>query len=172
MVVLGAYWALSGRDQDAGQGGAPQQLQVAPKFELKDASGKPHYLSQFKDRIVLVHFWASWCGPCLTEIPEFTALAEKFKGRPLQLVAVSLDENWEDALEVLPLKEPTENLVSLLDPEGEFPEKFGTYQLPETYLLGPDLKVITKWVGPQEWNSEGMAKVMEAALQKATHAEN
>ncbi len=136
----------------------------APAFALKDANGKTHRLTDEKGNVVLIHFWASWCPPCRGEISEFASLAQDYKNRPLKLIAVSIDEKWGDALSLLPLRKPTQNLISLLDPDGKLPEEYGTYQYPETYLLNPKLQVVLKWVGAQNWNSPEVKAAIDNVL--------
>jgi cytochrome c biogenesis protein CcmG/thiol:disulfide interchange protein DsbE len=123
----------------------------APPVELKGSDGKPHRLEDLRGNAVIVHFWASWCPPCLAEIPEWLALAERWKGKPVRFMAISLDKGWEDALKILPDTRLPENVVSVLDTTGKLPDLFGTYQYPETYLLNRELKIVSKWVGPQDW---------------------
>jgi peroxiredoxin len=138
------------------------KFKAAPEFDLKDASGTSHRLSDFSGNVVLVHFWASWCPPCLDEIANWIKFAEEMKGQPkVRFVAVSLDDRWEDAHKILQEKSLPSNVISLIDLSKELPEKFGTYQYPETYLIGPDLTVVTKWVGPQPWDSPALKSIIE-----------
>ncbi|MFP4556790.1 MAG: TlpA family protein disulfide reductase [Bacteroidales bacterium] len=71
---------------------------VAPKFTLTDIDGNVHSLSDFKGQIVYIDFWATWCGPCLQEIPYLKKVKEAYTDKPVAFVAISLDdnkENWE-----------------------------------------------------------------------------
>ncbi|MGZ3709054.1 MAG: TlpA disulfide reductase family protein, partial [Bdellovibrionota bacterium] len=79
--------------------------------------GKTHALGDWSGDAVVLHFWASWCPPCLGEIPQWVALARDYSGKPIRFVAVSLDQNWKDALKVLPATEVSGQLESLIDPE-------------------------------------------------------
>jgi thiol-disulfide isomerase/thioredoxin len=140
-------------------------FKAAPAFELKDDSGKTHTLSELKGNVIVLHFWASWCPPCLEEIGAWLKFAEQFQGPNTKIkakfVAVSLDESWNDAHKILPASALPSNVISLLDLSKEVPEKFGTYQFPETYLIGPDLTVVTKWVGAQNWENPGLKNILE-----------
>jgi cytochrome c biogenesis protein CcmG, thiol:disulfide interchange protein DsbE len=161
LFVAGAgtvLWMRQGGEQAAPRGG---KFKVAPEFQLKDADGKSHKLSDWKGKVVVLHFWASWCAPCLEEIANWTKFAEGFPGAGVKFVAVTLDDRWEDAHKILPSKALPENVVSLIDLEKELPEKYGTYQYPETYLIGPDQTVVTKWVGPQPWDQPGLKNIIE-----------
>ncbi len=65
----------------------------APEFRLKDTSGKEVKLSDFKGEIVVVNFWATWCGPCLMEIPSLVKLREQYHDKGVEIVAISLNQN-------------------------------------------------------------------------------
>lgn len=67
-------------------------LQDAPDFSLKDVNGKDVTLSQFKGRIVVLDFWATWCPPCRMSIPELVGLQKEFRGQGLVIIGVSLDD--------------------------------------------------------------------------------
>jgi hypothetical protein len=79
-------------------------------------------------------------------------------------VAVSLDSGWSDALKILPKEKLPPHVVSLLDESGKVPEEYGTYQFPETYALNSNLEILTKWVGPQDWQGSAMQSWIEKAL--------
>ena len=143
------YWRSSG---DHTQTQNTSSLRSAPDFELADALGAKHKLSEFRGNVVIIHFWAAWCPPCLGEIPNWVELANEFKGKKLKLIAISADPKWENALKILPT-EKAQGITSLLDSSTEVPELFGTYQYPETYVLNSDLKVVMKWVGSQDWKN-------------------
>ncbi len=129
------------------------ELKQAPDFSLKDQQGKVHRLSDFRGKETLLHFWASWCPPCLEEISEWLELARRKK--TIFFVAISQDASWSEIEKkmggnFLHDRIP-ENVVLLLDSSGKISEKFGTFQLPESYLITQELKIKTKWVGPQNW---------------------
>lgn len=153
VVALGWTWWRSE--------GVPQGL----SFELKDASGRTHTAQELRGQHTLVHFWASWCASCLDEIPALWAMAAQFEGTPLHVLALSLDDTWADANAVLEKYPPGKNVTVLLDPKQQTPAVYGSYQFPETYWIGPDLKVVTKWVGPQPWDSSefqvGLRKLLK-----------
>jgi thiol-disulfide isomerase/thioredoxin len=136
----------------------------APLFELPQSDGKPFRLESLKGNAVVVHFWASWCPPCLSEIGKWLEFAAQWKGKPVRFVAVSLDQGWPEALKVLPVARLPEGVISVLDRDQKLPDLFGTYQYPETYLLDRQLRIVSKWVGAQEWSSPAMTQAVEAAL--------
>lgn len=168
IIAVGLWKAShhSGRElvQNLSQGQRSENHEVlrdAPQFELNDASGQKIKLEKYKGKLVLIHFWASWCGPCLDEIPQWVELGTVFKDKPVQLIAISQDQNWQDAQKILPSQKLTSNVISLLDTPGDVSDRYGTYQFPETYLLNADLKIVFKWVGPQDWGSKTTHEFIE-----------
>jgi thiol-disulfide isomerase/thioredoxin len=131
-------------------------LRPAPKLTLRAKNGSTQSLEDFRGKWVLLHFWAGWCSPCRSEIPEWIELGARLNNKKIQFIAVSLDTNWEDAEKILPLDKIPGRVLSFLDTTGKTPESFGTFQFPETYLINPESKIITKWVGPQSWSSQSM----------------
>jgi len=100
-----------------------------------------------------LHFWASWCEPCLDEIPELYRFAEKFDSNEFAMVAVSLDKTWEEAKEVTRLEGLPPTITLLLDPTLVSAKKYGSFQFPETFLISKSGKILTKWIGPQKWGT-------------------
>lgn len=70
----------------------------APEFNLKNLSGKEVKLSDYKGKVVIVNFWATWCGPCRAEIPSFVSLRERYHGRGLEIIGISLDEGDQESV--------------------------------------------------------------------------
>jgi peroxiredoxin len=80
----------------AGPKGASKASKAAPNFTLKDADGRNVSLSDYKGKVVLLNFWATWCGPCKLEIPWFVEFEQKYKDRGFAVLGVSMDEDgWE-----------------------------------------------------------------------------
>ena len=165
IAAFGAFWLYqknAGTLQEQTKGSAPF-LRPAPSFALEDQDGKKHSLGDYRGSLIFLHFWASWCSPCLDEIPHWKALGIRLKDQPVKFVAISLDQKWSDALKVFSTEGDARVLISLIDPEAKVAELYGSYQYPETYLISPELKIITKWVGPQDWNDPQMKTLIERA---------
>jgi len=108
----------------------------------------------FEGHYILLHFWAKWCEPCAEEIPGLVRFAEKVGStKKLKVLAVSLDPKLEDSLEILPEKGKhlPAQFVLALDSDHSVAESIGSWQYPETYLVGPDGMILEKWIGPQQW---------------------
>lgn len=122
----------------------------APIFTLKNKNNQPVSLSSFGGKKVLLHFWASWCKPCLEELPALEALAVNMPD--VQLIAISVDERWEEALRVLP---QNPHFEVLLDPAKEIANQYGTQGFPETFLINASGEVVEQYKGAQPlWEDE------------------
>jgi peroxiredoxin len=166
IAVVGAFGLFMRGDSKNQTGEGGKKFPPAAQFELKDATGKKVRLSDFAGKVVVLHFWAAWCPPCVEETPVLIAAMKRYSGTDLQLVAVSTDETWKDAFEVWPRKLDDSNIHSLLDPKSETAGKYGSYEFPETYIIGRDQKILAKWVGPQDWNSPQVVSYLQAVLSK------
>lgn len=111
----------------------------APEVIFKAADGAPVALSSFKGKVVLVDFWASWCGPCKVSFPIIDGLYRDLAPRGFQVLAVNVDEKRRDADRFLAGR--AHDMLVLFDPEGKGPAAFGVAGMPTSYLLGRDLRV-------------------------------
>ena len=118
----------------------------APEFELTTPDGKKLALKDLRGHIVLIDFWASWCGPCIDEMPNVKALYEKYHDRGLEIVGVSMDNNkakWEGAIERAGL---VWHHVSSLKGMNRCPvaKLYQVVAIPKLYIVGKDGKIIAK----------------------------
>jgi len=110
-------------------------LPPLPEFELETMDGGVLRHTDLTDQITVVNFWATWCGPCVIEIPEFVAIKEEWKDRPFEIIGVSLDEEGFDIVRPF-AEEFFMNYPQVLDPRGELGEQFGgAYVLPVTFIV-------------------------------------
>jgi len=122
--------------------------QSAPDFTISDGSTTVH-LADYRGRVVLLNFWATWCAPCVQEIPS---LLELHHDRPdLAILAVSIDEN-PDAYSRF-LARHHVDLISVRDPAQTAAKLFHTEGWPETYIIDRNGVIRRKVVGPQDWGS-------------------
>lgn len=123
----------------------------APAFSLPDREGVVHSLAELSGRPVLLNFWASWCPPCLDEMPSLQKLANELAGTDLVIVAVTLDENWDDANGALEKTGFGEGALVLADPKRAVAHEYGTEKVPETYLIDREGQIVHLFVGPRDW---------------------
>ncbi len=128
---------------------SPELRAGAPDFQLRDMAGKTWSLSGLRGHPVLVSFWATWCAPCLDEIPSLEALARSLGDRATVL-AISVDEDWDAVKRTFPHGTP---LTVLLDPSKEVPARWGTTKFPETFLVGAGGQVRQAFINKRDWSS-------------------
>ena len=137
-----------------------------PDFSVKDVNGDEISLSRFKDKIVILNFWASWCEPCVDEFPSMIQLVEHFNG-DIILVAVSADYTLEDMKSFLRAFKVTDPHIKVVWDKGKvIPEKYGTEILPESYILGKDNRLVRKITGIDRWYTPEAITFFEDLLQR------
>ena len=134
-----------------------------PDPQLKTLDGKPLKLSDYRGKVVLLDFWATWCGPCVGDTPNLKAVHEAFgKDERFVLVSLSLDPDAQPAIDYVKKNELGWVHVFLGDwGKTKVPEQFGVRGIPAYFLIGPDGKLISK-----EVNGNNMKCEVEAALGK------
>jgi thiol-disulfide isomerase/thioredoxin len=120
----------------------------APGFELRDIAGRAWSPAKLLGRPVLVSFWATWCQPCVEEMPSLEALARELGDRATVL-AVSVDEDWDAIRRFFPRGTP---LTVLLDPAATVPGRYGTSKYPESFLIGRDGRVRHAFINQRDWS--------------------
>jgi len=118
----------------------------APDFELKDMNGKTIRLSDYRGQVVLVNFWATWCGPCKIEIPWFVEFQRAYKDRGFTVIGVSVDEDGWDA--VRPFLARREVNYPVVIGTVEVEQKYGGVEaLPMSFLVDRDGRIASTHVG-------------------------
>ena len=111
-----------------------------PEIELPAANGTLVKLSSLKGKVVLIDFWASWCGPCRQSMPALKNVYKKYKAKGLEIYGISLDQNqaaWSKAL-----REDGTPWLHVIDTEGGTARKWGIQYIPTSFLLDKDGKLI------------------------------
>ena len=128
-------------------------------FKLDRKGGGSVDLSQLRGKVVLINFWATWCPPCLDEMPSLEKLARRMDPQHFELVAVSVDETWAPVEKFVP---KDSRLTVALDPGGKISRSYGTSKFPESYLVDADGNLRLKFVGPRDWTEADVYTVLES----------
>jgi thiol-disulfide isomerase/thioredoxin len=160
-----AFLALRGRIEEWRRGAAfPVHVERRsdPAFDLAverfggDRQTVPARSGEFQ----LIHFWATWCPPCRTELPAILELAERKRGR-LQVWAVSTDRDWSSVQRFLKRRIPPE---VVRDPTGSATNNYRVTGLPDSYLIDPDGRIRARFSGAQNWSAPEMDRLLKALL--------
>ncbi len=124
-------------------------LGAAPDFVLKDLEGKDVKLSDFKGKVMILDFWATWCPPCRKEIPHFKELYDKYKAQGLEIIGVALDQ--EGVSIVKPFAESNKiNYICLIGNEKVVQDYGGIRGIPTTFVIDKNGNIYKKYIGYQE----------------------
>ena len=138
---------------------------LAPEFRLEKYDAGPVSLADLRGKVVMVHFWATWCPPCVEELPTLDRLHNSTLGKDFEMLAVGVDD--EGAGTIVPfIRNNRLTLPVFFDPGGSVAKSYGTYKLPETYILDRAGVVRYKAIGPRDWtepaNIQALRNVIEA----------
>ena len=135
----------------------------APDFELPGAQASVK-LSKVPGKVIYLDFWASWCGPCRESFPWMNNMQAKFKQKGLQVIAINLDANNDDAQKFL--SQHTAQFTVLFDPKGVTPRQYGVKGMPTSFLIGKDGKILAQHKGFNNSDRAEMEQKILAALEE------
>jgi peroxiredoxin len=146
LLLTGSCGVESAHSEDTVEAAKLEQRKPAPDFTLKDSEGHDVKLSDFRGKVVLLNFWATWCGPCKIEMPWFVDFQRKYKDQGFSVVAVSLDEEGWDV--VKPFANDLKLNFPVLLGNDEIAERFGGIQaLPTTMIIDQEGRVYSSHMG-------------------------
>lgn len=131
---------------------------ATPPLELADLRGKKHSLADYRGKVVLVNFWATWCEPCREEMPSMERLRVSLAERPFAVLAVNLAEpesRIAKFLDTVPVGFPI-----LLDRDTKTTRAWQAKVLPATYVVGPDGAIRYRHVGELDWSKPEVRKLI------------
>lgn len=172
VLAFGYVLVLQGRSREPeraeqwGRDSGTAVPEVAPVFQLPDREGTLHGLDEVAGRPVVLNFWASWCPPCLDEMPALQRMGGALADTDVALVAITLDENWEDAEKAMAKADFGEGILLLRDAGGSVAGSFGTLKVPETYLIARDRTIVHRFQGAKEWDSEKFIADLRAFVEQ------
>ncbi|MDP2205933.1 MAG: TlpA disulfide reductase family protein [Alphaproteobacteria bacterium] len=148
---------------------APRPSQAGktlPDVTFYDAEGKPVRLADFAGEVLLVNLWATWCPPCVAELPALDTLQAKLRDRGLHVLPVSLDsKSTAEVAEFLAARR-VEQISLYVDTDRQIPMKWTYAGIPASFLIGRDGVVIEQFDGPREWDKGAIFDSLAAQLEK------
>jgi cytochrome c biogenesis protein CcmG/thiol:disulfide interchange protein DsbE len=147
------YYSL--RDTSAKEG------QAAPVFTLKTDQGRGITPDSFGGKVLVLNFWATWCPPCIQEVPSLNEFQQRFANQGVVVVAVSIDKNadkYRSFLSKIPVAFQTAR-----DPNADVSSEYGTYQIPETYIIKNGV-VMRKFPEAENWMSDDLTQYVQSLL--------
>lgn len=139
--------------------------QPAPAISFTDLAGKPVALADFKGKLVLLNLWATWCQPCLKEMPSLQALQDEI-GQALSVLAVSEDRGGAEIVEPFVAQHGLDKLKIYLDPKSAAIHAFTARGLPTSFVIDADGNVLGKVEGGADWTSDAMRDALAKLLPK------
>jgi peroxiredoxin len=136
---------------------------LAPDFALKNLQGKTVDLASYRGQVVLVNFWATWCPPCLEEMPSMEKLQALMAGEKFVMLAINVEEDGEDNVLHF-LKKHPHTFPILLDTEAEVQARYGVYRFPETFVIGKDGVITDHIIGAIDWAAEDTVKYFKTLV--------
>ena len=157
--VAGLIWISSGASAES----VLRIGDLAPAFSVRTDDGRIISRDEFGGKLLMVNFWATWCPPCVYEMPSLSAFASRFQSRGVTVVAISFDEDHGSYREFLrTLKPPF--LTTRAAGRG-LAAAFGTFRIPETYIVDRSGRVVRKYVDARDWLDPSVVRDVEELLQ-------
>ena len=138
--------------------------EAAPATPFKAPDGKTVTLADFKGKPVLLNLWATWCAPCVREMPALDRLQKELGGGDFEVVAISVDQGGMKPVEPFLTRYQLSTLTPYLNPDASLFWAFGEKTLPVTYLIGRDGRAVGRIEGAAEWDSAGGKRLIRHYL--------
>jgi cytochrome c biogenesis protein CcmG, thiol:disulfide interchange protein DsbE len=133
----------------------------APAFSIRTDQGQEVTATNFGGKVLVLNFWATWCAPCVSEIPSLNALQKRLRSSGAVVLAVSIDKNDQKYRAFLNRFHVT--FETARDPAADISSSYGTFQVPETFII-KDGKIVRKLIGEQNWTEDNTIDYIKGLL--------
>lgn len=141
----------------------PSRLKPAKDFSAPSLNGRPLRLADYKGKVVLLNFWATWCPPCREEMPGMERLYQRYKDKGFVVLAVSVDS--EGGPVVVPfVKEHKLTFPIGLDPKMDVADRYGVRGLPSSFIMDRTGALVAMALGPRQWDGKAGQALIESLL--------
>lgn len=131
---------------------------IAPELKFNNLDEEAVDLKDFKGKVVVVNFWATWCPPCRREMGSLEKLHQATKNKNVVVLSVNIGEDPDAVFSFMGEVEPSPNFTMLFDTDAVSMQKWGVKGLPTTYIVNPEGKVVYRAVGGREFDHPDMVK--------------
>jgi len=167
IIGVGIIVLLQTKDSSFNLSGKPRLEKgvPAPNFTLPRLDGKMVSLADYKGKVILLNIWATWCPPCVEEMPSMEKLYQELKGEAFEILAVSIDVLGAKA--VIPfMKKHKLSFPALTDTKGVIKSLYQTTGVPESIIIDEDGIIIEKVIGPRDWATPGVIRYFRNLIQR------
>jgi thiol-disulfide isomerase/thioredoxin len=147
-----------------------EPLRPAPDTRFRDASGAELSIASFRGKVLLVNFWATWCAPCIREMPTIDRLQAELGGESFAVLAISTDRKGAAVVKAFLRRLGLGNLDTYLDPKRKTFTALGARGLPTTFLIDHKGRVAGYLEGPAEWDSKEAKALIRYYVRRAEQA--
>ncbi len=153
-LVLVLYASMHERIVDVGDS--------APEFTITADNGRTMTVSNFGGRLLVLNFWATWCQPCVEEVPSLDQFAKAMAGSGVVVLGVSVDKDPKVYRAFLDRTHVS--FTTARDPEAKISADYGTFKYPESYIIDSKGKVVQKIIGAANWTDGSMVEAVKSFL--------
>ena len=143
--------------------GAGQSSPQLPQFSLRTLEGETLRSDDLKDKIVVLDFWATWCEGCITEIPSFNRLSEKYSARGVKVIGLAVQSGW--AKDIQKFAKQYKVQYTILVGNDDLVSDYGVISFPATYVIAPGWKLHKKYLGVSETKADDIQRDIEMLLE-------
>jgi peroxiredoxin len=133
----------------------------APSFSINTENGRNVSISNFGGKLLVLNFWATWCPPCVEEMPSLNEFARQMSPSGVVVLGVSIDKNETTYKTFIRQMKPAFQVAR--DPKADISTEYGSFKWPETYVIR-DGKVVLKYIGPKDWTDPKIVNEIKSFL--------
>ena len=162
----GIFVLLQMKDSSINLTGKPrlEKGETAPNFTVSDLNGNKVSLADYKGKVVLLNIWATWCPPCVEEMPSMEKLHREMKDERFAILAVSIDTSGAEVVELF-MEKYKLSFTALADPKGVVRKLYQTTGVPESFIIDKDGTIAQRILGPRDWAGPVIIKYLKDLAQ-------
>ncbi len=160
-VFLMGYWLVVGSPDSVNMVQA-KEVVPAPEVVLENLEGGKISLKDYRGKWVFINFWATWCPPCIKEMPDMESFYNKFKKHNFVMLAVSIDKKKKLVEKFV--KKYNLTFEIFFDPKTKVAKQFGVKGIPATFVINPQGEIISQASGPREWMDPSIIDYFEKLM--------